>query len=241
MRALGSASAWDSTSASIPHSRSGGSDQRSRPVGGVHQSSSKSGSVMVRPRSDPTCATRANSARQAPTNTRDEIVDGDVTTPGRVPRSSQPVTLGTTVAAPEAAVDHLERGIALTKSSGYDHRTVRIVADAVEALIAVERWNEAAPLVDELERCGAKSDRPWALATGARCRGLLQAATGHLAEAEPSVEIATREHQRLPRPFERGRTLLSLGVVQRRLRRQRAARESLNEAHRIFETLGPAR
>jgi DNA-binding CsgD family transcriptional regulator len=141
----------------------------------------------------------------------------------------------------EGAVGHLERGIALTKSSGYDHRTVRIVPDAVEALLAVERRQEAALLVDELERCSAKSDRPWARATGARCRGLLQAATGDLAEAEASLEIAMCEHQRLPRPFERGRTLLSLGVVQRRRRRQRAARESLNEVRGIFEALGAAR
>jgi DNA-binding CsgD family transcriptional regulator len=141
----------------------------------------------------------------------------------------------------EAALDHLRSGIALTKSSGYDHRTVRIVPDAVEALLAVERRDEAAPLVAELERCAATSDRPWALATGARCRGLLHAASGDLAEAEASLRVALREHERLPRPFERGRTLLSLGVVQRRLRRQRAARESLTEARRIFETLGAAR
>jgi DNA-binding CsgD family transcriptional regulator len=139
----------------------------------------------------------------------------------------------------EAAVDHLERGIALTKR-GYDHRTVRIVPDAIEALIAAERCQEAAPLVDELDRA-VTSDRPWALATRARCRGLLQAATGHLAEAEASLELAMLEHERLPRPFEQGRTLLCLGVVQRRLRRQRAARQSLNEACRIFETLGAAR
>jgi DNA-binding CsgD family transcriptional regulator len=140
-----------------------------------------------------------------------------------------------------ASVCHLERGIALTKSSGYDHRTVRIVPDAVEALIAVERWPEAASLMNELEQCGGASDGPWALATGARCRGLLQAAGGHLAEAEASLWIAMREHEHLPRPFERGRTLLCLGVVQRRLRRQRGARESLDEARRIFETLGAER
>jgi DNA-binding CsgD family transcriptional regulator len=146
------------------------------------------------------------------------------------------LSIGTT----EAAVDHLERGIALTKSLGYDSRTVRIVPDAIEALIAAERCQEAAPLVDELERA-AMSNRPWALATRARCRGLVQAATGHLAEAEASLELAMLEHERLPRPFERGRTLLCLGVVQRRLRRQRAARQSLDEACRIFETLGAAR
>jgi DNA-binding CsgD family transcriptional regulator len=141
----------------------------------------------------------------------------------------------------DAAVDHLVRGITLEKSSGYDQRTVRIIPDAVEALIAAGRTQEAVPLVYELERAGARSNRPWAHATGARCRGLLHAANGQLADAITSLEIAMREHDRLPRPFERARTLLVLGTTQRRLRQQRAARESLCEAHQIFEALGAAR
>jgi DNA-binding CsgD family transcriptional regulator len=141
----------------------------------------------------------------------------------------------------QAAVDHLLRGIAVEKSSGYDHRTVRIVPDAVEALIAAERWQEAVPLVTALEGRGARSGRPWAVATGARCRGLLNAATGDLARAEASFEKAMREHDRLPRPFERTRTLLCLGIVQRRTRQQRAARTSLDEARQCFEALGAAR
>jgi DNA-binding CsgD family transcriptional regulator len=141
----------------------------------------------------------------------------------------------------DAAVAHLVRGVTIEKSSGYDHRTVRIVPDAVEALIAAERTQEAVPLVHELERAGARSRRPWAQATGARCRGLLYAAQGQLADAIRSLEIAMREHDRLERPFERARTLVVLGTTQRRLRQQRAARESLCEAHRIFEALGAAR
>jgi DNA-binding CsgD family transcriptional regulator len=141
----------------------------------------------------------------------------------------------------DAAVAHLVRGVTIEKSSGYDHRTVRIVPDAVEALIAAERTQEAVPLVYELERAGARSCRPWAQATGARCRGLLYAAEGQLAAAITSMEFAMREHDRLERPFERARTLLVLGITQRRLRQQRAARESLREAHQIFEALGAAR
>jgi DNA-binding CsgD family transcriptional regulator len=140
----------------------------------------------------------------------------------------------------EAAVEHLLRGITVEKSSGYDQRTVRIMPDVVEALIAADRWHDAAPLVDELQLHG-EAGRPWALATGARCRGLLQAAEGHLTEAEKSLEVAMREHARLPRPFERARTVMSLGSVQRRRRQQRAARASLEEARGIFDTLGAAR
>jgi DNA-binding CsgD family transcriptional regulator len=141
----------------------------------------------------------------------------------------------------EAAVDHLGRGIAITSRQGFDHRTVRIAPDAVEALIAAERMSEASSLVANLERAGAQSRGAWALATGARCRGLLQAATGDLAAAEVSLQLAMREHDRLPRPFERARTLMALGVVQRRLRQQRAARQSLSDAGRTFEALGAER
>src|SRR5262249_37217757 len=46
----------------------------------------------------------------------------------------------------DAAVGYLAQGIAIEKSSGYDYRTVRIVPDAVEALVAADRVHEAAPL-----------------------------------------------------------------------------------------------
>ena len=39
-------------------------------------------------------------------------------------------------------------------------------------------------------------------------------------------------------PFERGRTLLAAGSIRRRAREKRAARETLDEAHRIFDGLG---
>ena len=43
--------------------------------------------------------------------------------------------------------------------------------DAVEALIALARLDEAEPPIEALERNGAKLDRPWMLAMGGRCRG----------------------------------------------------------------------
>jgi DNA-binding NarL/FixJ family response regulator len=46
------------------------------------------------------------------------------------------------------------------------------------------------------------------------------------------------EHERLPMPFERARTLLVKGLVLRAARQQRSARESLEQAHEIFERLG---
>ena len=45
-------------------------------------------------------------------------------------------------------------------------------------------------------------------------------------------------HEVLTAPFERARTLLARGVLQRRLKQRRAARESLEAAQAAFEDLG---
>jgi DNA-binding NarL/FixJ family response regulator len=47
-----------------------------------------------------------------------------------------------------------------------------------------------------------------------------------------------RLHERMPGPFERGRTLLARGTVLRQARRKRDAREALQQALAIFVELG---
>lgn len=113
--------------------------------------------------------------------------------------------------------------------------------DAAEALIALGRIDEAIPILERLEEGGESLDRVWAIAVGARCRGLLQAAEGDLSAAEASLERAVGCHDRLAMPVERGRNLLALGQIRRRARRRRAARESLQEALTEFEGVGTPR
>ena len=52
------------------------------------------------------------------------------------------------------------------------------IPDAVEALVAVGRPDEAEPMVAALEGNGRRLDRTWMLAIGARCRGMMLAARG---------------------------------------------------------------
>lgn len=101
--------------------------------------------------------------------------------------------------------------------------TAAFIADAVEALIAVDRTGDAEPLVDRLERNGTRLDRPWMLAIGARTRAMLLAARGEVDEACAIAERAMTEHDRLPMPFERARTELVLGQLQNRQRRKDVA------------------
>ena len=110
--------------------------------------------------------------------------------------------------------------------------------DAVEAMVALGRLEEAARLVEVMEAHGAESDRPWIMAVGSRCRSMLHAAAGELGEAEATLQRAMVHHERLPMPFEKARTQLFLGQVLRRQRKKNAAATTLREALTTFRDLG---
>ena len=108
-----------------------------------------------------------------------------------------------------------------------DPAVVPFVADAVEALLASERVEEALPLVEWLETRSAALGRAPLIAVAYRCRGLVMAAHGDVPAAAEALQQAMADHDRFPIAFERARTLLVLGQLQRRLRSRRAARASL--------------
>ncbi len=110
--------------------------------------------------------------------------------------------------------------------------------EAIEAMIGVGRLDDAEPLIDTLERNGRRLDRAWMLAMALRCRAMLLAARGDLTAAAETAEQAMTEHQRLPMPFERARTQLLLGQLQRRQRRREASTATLRAALQTFDDLG---
>jgi ATP/maltotriose-dependent transcriptional regulator MalT len=112
------------------------------------------------------------------------------------------------------------------------------VPDAVEALIQLGRLAEAEPLIERLESNGRRLDRAWMLGVGARCRAMLLAARGDLDAASLAAQQAMCEHERLPMPFERARTQLLLGQIQRRQRRKDAAATTLRDALATLEEVG---
>jgi DNA-binding CsgD family transcriptional regulator len=114
----------------------------------------------------------------------------------------------------------------------------RFLPDEIEALATLGDLDRAHELLRQLEQRGAALDRVWALATAARCRGLLAAMEGDLPEAIASLEEALDQHARLAYPFARGRTLLMMGEVRRRAKQKRPAREALEEALEVFQRLG---
>lgn len=138
-----------------------------------------------------------------------------------------------------AAHRHLGPATELAEAAGYGEPGVlRLLPNQIEALVALGELDRAEALTEWLEERGRALDRPWALATGARCRGLLAAATGELDAGLAALGEALDHHERLLQPFEFARTLLVLGTVQRRRRQKRLAREPLGRALEIFERLG---
>jgi DNA-binding CsgD family transcriptional regulator len=121
---------------------------------------------------------------------------------------------------------------------GTEIMTASFIPDAVEAMIALGYSKDAAQLIEALERNGSRFDRAWMLAVGARCRSMWLAAQGDVEAAAKKAHEAMAEHDRLPMPFERARTQLLLGQLQRRQRQKEGSRATLREALRSFEAMG---
>jgi DNA-binding NarL/FixJ family response regulator len=139
----------------------------------------------------------------------------------------------------QAAEKQLSRAVEVSEASGIlEPGVLRIHADATEALIAIGELERAAALLGRLEKRGRAVGLAWSCATAHRCRGLLHAAQGELDDALAALDAALAEHERLPMPLERARTLLVKGQIERRAKQRRRARESLGQALASFEQLG---
>jgi DNA-binding CsgD family transcriptional regulator len=119
---------------------------------------------------------------------------------------------------------------------GWHPPTQSIAPDVAEAMIAHGDLDEVEPLLSAFER--AMRD-PVTAALVARCRGAAAAARGDLAAAEDQLEVALARHGEVsPMPVEVGRTLLVLGVAERRMKRRAAARRTFSQAVELFEAAG---
>ena len=142
---------------------------------------------------------------------------------------------------PAEAHDHLGPLVAQTRAASIrEPGELRFFPDEFEALIALGRLEEAEELLEWFEERAVALDRPSARAAAARCRGLIASRGAEFDRAVASFQDALLQHERVPMPFERARTLLALGSAQRRAKQKRAARESLQDALTVFEQLGAA-
>ena len=95
-------------------------------------------------------------------------------------------------------------------------------------------------LLDWYEGNARRLERVSALANCARCRGCSRPRRAISTRRSPHTRRRSRWHAQVELPLDRGRTLLALGAAQRRLKRRREARETLEEALGVFERIGAA-
>jgi DNA-binding CsgD family transcriptional regulator len=144
----------------------------------------------------------------------------------------------------EAASQRLEPAIQLQRELGRSWccnsaiNYCNIVPNAIEALVKLDRLETATSLLADMEKQTENTTLPSRIITRARSRALIAAAQGDLEAAGAALGDALEAHERLSDPFERGRTLLALGTLERRGKRKRDAREALEQAHEIFTGLG---
>jgi DNA-binding CsgD family transcriptional regulator len=110
--------------------------------------------------------------------------------------------------------------------------------DGIEALLEAGRLAEAGEALDGYQATAERLGRQRGIAAARRCRGLLAAATEDLGAALVELEAALLLASRNDTPFEHARTLVALGATQRRAKRRREARETLESALAAFERLG---
>jgi DNA-binding CsgD family transcriptional regulator len=111
-------------------------------------------------------------------------------------------------------------------------------ADRVELLLELGRTDEAVAILDGWEADAKQVERDWVLANVTRCCGLVAAARGEIDAALDLLARAVAEHEAVGDPFGRGRALLALGIVRRRNRQKRPARDAIAAALETFETVG---
>jgi DNA-binding CsgD family transcriptional regulator len=110
----------------------------------------------------------------------------------------------------------------------------------VEALVAAGRLEDAEATIEYIEEKGRPTGRAWHEAVAARGRALVAAARGDDPNARSWIERALVAHERLPQPFELGRTLLAQATIERRAKRRGSAREAATKALEVFDALGAA-
>ena len=114
-------------------------------------------------------------------------------------------------------------------------------AEQVEALLELGLVHDAVERLDAWEAAARRLERGWVLAHATRCRGLVAAAIGDVETAIVLLTEAVAQHETVGDPFGRARALLALGVIRRRARQKRPARDAIELARAGFEEIGAER
>jgi DNA-binding CsgD family transcriptional regulator len=143
---------------------------------------------------------------------------------------------------PSAALERLEDADRRAAELRWGEPSVRWwTADYVELLLELGRFDDAVRVCDTWAADAARVARPWVLAHVMRCRGLVAAAAeGNVEHAVRLLDEAVLQHEEVGDPYGCARAFLALGIVRRRARQKRPARDAIQAALAGFEQLGAA-
>ena len=119
-----------------------------------------------------------------------------------------------------------------------DPAVIPFVTDEIEALIGLGDLPAATATLEVYQARARELQSGPALAAALRCRGLLDAASGEVPAAIAAIDEALGLMARFTQPFDLARTQLAYGLVLRRARRWRDARQALEQASAGFAALG---
>ncbi len=137
---------------------------------------------------------------------------------------------------PMVAVGHYVEQEAALDALGIGDADISAAAELVEAYLRLGLPDEAAAQAQVLQARAEAKGQPWALARGARCRGMLAAD----ADMEAAFREARELHAQTPDVFEAARTQLVYGMRLRRARKRMRARTELRAALHSLDRLGAA-
>jgi DNA-binding CsgD family transcriptional regulator len=110
--------------------------------------------------------------------------------------------------------------------------------DYVEALLQLDRIDAAVRVIDAWQEDAGRVGGDLVLSHIAYCRGLVAAARGGVDEAISLLDRAVAGHGEAADAFWQARAQLALGIVLRRARRKRPARDAIAAAAAGFEKVG---
>ena len=139
---------------------------------------------------------------------------------------------------PDEAVERFEPDFETMRTTQGFTEPLRLETDLIEALVQLGRFDDAHESLSSFLERARRTDRQWALAAGARCRGVLLAAQGRIDEASDALEQAVLQNAKIGHMLELGRSLLAQGIVARRAKRKRDADDALSRAVELFERRG---
>jgi DNA-binding CsgD family transcriptional regulator len=113
-----------------------------------------------------------------------------------------------------------------------------VAGDLAEALAESGQLQTANEVIGRLRALAFLQQHPWGLATVRRSEAAVKLAERYDDSAAAELAAAAADYRALGLGFDSARALLFLGRVQRRSKKQAAARDSLEQARSTFEQLG---